>query len=336
MSSILTASERELSTGVRREPLLLALAVVAIYAVFAVVVLETHDWDAKAFVLEKPEDVPFAQDYAIGYDGQFSYAIALDPLGAGEGGALDRPAYRYLRIVYPVTARIFALGVPDLVPWSLLALNILVAGATAWVFADLIGAKSGAVWAVLALLLSLNYLIGIRFDLNEPLALFAAIAGVWLHKQKRYGLAAAAFALAGLTKEVFLAFPLAVAFYEVTERNLKRAAIILLGSFVPYLAWSVAITQWQGTSPFSYSLSKPSLIPFAGMRYLQVFESQIMVTIWAVGPAILIALAVVWKSVRGWPRWPSLAAWLVLFNVAVVATLPVDSWEDPHAGSSAR
>jgi hypothetical protein len=331
MSEIPSFSKGELSTSVRREPLLLALGIVAIYIVMAMIVLGTHDWDAKAFVLEKPDEVPFAQAFAIGYDGQFSYAIALDPLGAGESGSLDRPAYRYLRIVYPVAARILALGVPDLIPWSLLAVNILMAGATAWVFADLIGAQSGAVWAVLALLLSLNYLIGIRFDLNEPLALFAAVAGLWLHKQSRYGLAAVAFASAGLTKEVFLAFPLAVALYEITQRNLKTAAIISLGSLLPYFAWSAAITQWQATSPFSYSLARPSLIPFAGMRYLQMFESQIIVMIWAVGPAILIALAVVWKSVRERPRWPSLAAWLVLFNVVVVATLPVESWEDPMA-----
>lgn len=331
MSSIPSFSEGELSTGVRREPLLLALGIVAIYTVMAVGVLGTHDWNAKAFVLEKPDDVPFAQAFAIGYDGQFSYAIALDPIGAGDSDSLDRPAYRYLRIAYPVAARILALGVPDLIPWSLLAVNILVAGATAWVYADLIGAKSGAVWAVLALLLSLNYLIGIRFDLNEPLALLAAIAGILLHKQGRFGIAAATFALAGLTKEVFLVFPLAVAIYEFTQRNLKTAAIITLGSFLPYLAWSAAITQWQGISPFSYSLSKPSLIPFAGLRHLGLFESQIMVMIWAVGPAILIALAVVWKSAREWPRWPSLVAWLVLLNVAVVATLPVESWEDPLA-----
>ena len=331
MSSIPNFSEGELprlGTGLRREPLLLALGVVAIYTVMAVIVLATHAWNPKAFVLERPDDVPFAQAFAIGYDGQFSYAIALDPIGAGESDALDRAAYRYLRIVYPITARIIALGIPDLIPWSLLAVNILAAGATAWLFADLIGGKAGAVWAVLALLLSLNYLIGIRFDLNEPLALLAATAGLWLHKRKRYGLTAIAFALAGLTKEAFLVFPLAVAVYETTQRNLKTAAIIFLGSFLPYFAWSAAITQWLGISPFSYSLSKPSLIPFAGMRHLGLLESQVLVMIWAIGPSILVAAAVIWKSAR---ESPSLAAWLVLFNVAVLATLPVESWEDPLA-----
>jgi hypothetical protein len=331
MSSIPSFSEGELpkvGTGTRREPLLLAIGVVAIYLMMALIVLATHDRNPNAFILERPEDIPDTQTWGVGYDGRFAYALALDPLGAGEGEVLDKPAYRYMRIAYPIAARIAALGIPDLIPWSLLAVNILVAGATAWLFADLIGRKAGAVLAVLALLLSINYLIGIRFDLNEPLALLAAIAGLWLHKQERYGLSAVAFALAGLTKEVFLVFPLAVAVYEMTQRNRKTAAIIFLGSFLPYFGWSAAITQWLGTSPFSYSLSKPSLIPFAGIRHLELLESQVMVMIWAIGPSILIAVAVIWKSVRD---SPSLAAWLVLFNVAVLATLPAESWEDPLA-----
>ena len=320
-----------LGTAIRSDPLLLALGIIVTYSVMTLIVLASHDWDPEAFVLEKSDDVPFTRAWGIGYDGQFSYAIALDPIGAGESEVLDKPAHRYMRIVYPIAARVLALGIPDLIPWSLLALNIVVAGATAWLLADLVGARAGATWMILALLLSLNYLIGIRLDLNEPLALVLAIAGLWLHKRHRIGLAAAAFALAGLTKEVFLIFPMAVALFETTQRNYKAAAIILLGSFLPYLAWSAAVTQWQGASPFSYSISKPSLVPFAGLRHLRPFESQIMVTIWAIGPAILVALAVGWKSVREWPQRPGLFAWLILLNVALLGTLPVESWEDPLA-----
>ena len=319
------------AAAVRREPLLIALGVLVIYIVMAISVLIAHDWNPKAFVLEKPDDVPFTRAWGIGYDGQFSYALALDPVGAGESEVLDRPAYRYMRIVYPIAARILALGNPGLIPWSLLAVNILAVGATAWLLADVVGVRSGAVWSVMALLLSLNYLLGIRLDLNEPLALLLAISGLWFHKRQRIGLAAAAFALAGLTKEVFLAFPLAVGIYETTQRNRQAAAIILLGSFLPYLAWSAAVTSWQGKSPFSYSLSKLSLVPFAGLRHLRSFDSQIIVGIWVIGPAILVALAAVWKSVREWPQRPGLLAWLILLNVAVLATLPVESWEDPLA-----
>ncbi|MCH8093187.1 MAG: hypothetical protein IH953_01205 [Chloroflexi bacterium] len=318
-------------TAKRREPILLALGVFVAYSLMSLLVLSTHDWDPKAFILERPQDIPDTQTWGVGYDGRFAYALALEPVGADEGEVLDKPAYRYMRIVYPIAARILGLGIPELIPWSLLALNILVAGATAWLLADLAGVRAGAVWVVLILLLSLNYLIGIRLDLNEPLATLLSISGLWFHKRRRPALAAAAFALAGLTKEVFLTFPMAVAIYEITRRNFKVAAILLVGSTLPYLAWSAAITQWIGTSPFSYSLSKPSLVLFAGIRRLQPIEAQIIVTIWAIGPAIVAALAVAWKSVREWPQRPSLMAWLILVNVALLVTLPVESWADPLA-----
>ena len=310
---------------------MLALGVFVAYSLMSLLVLSTHDWDPKAFILERPQDIPDTQTWGVGYDGRFAYALALEPVGADEGEVLDKPAYRYMRIVYPIAARILGLGIPELIPWSLLALNILVAGATAWLLADLAGVRAGAVWVVLILLLSLNYLIGIRLDLNEPLATLLSISGLWFHKRRRLALAAAAFALAGLTKEVFLTFPMAVAIYEITRRNFKVAAILLVGSTLPYLAWSAAITQWIGTSPFSYSLSKPSLVLFAGIRRLQPIEAQIIVTIWAIGPAIVAALAVAWKSVREWPQRPSLMAWLILVNVALLVTLPVESWADPLA-----
>ena len=318
-------------TAKRREPILLALGVFVAYSLMSLLVLSTHDWDPKAFILERPQDIPDTQTWGVGYDGRFAYALALEPVGADEGEVLDKPAYRYMRIVYPIAARILGLGIPELIPWSLLALNILVAGATAWLLADLAGVRAGAVWVVLILLLSLNYLIGIRLDLNEPLATLLSISGLWFHKRRRPALAAAAFALAGLTKEVFLTFPMAVAIYEITQRNFKVAAILLVGSTLPYLAWSAAITQWIGTSPFSYSLSKPSLVLFAGIRRLQPIEAQIIVTIWAIGPAIVAALAVAWKSIREWPQRPSLMAWLILVNVALLVTLPVESWADPLA-----
>ena len=46
-----------------------------------------------------------------GYDGQFNYAIAADPLHASP--ALDVPAYRYQRILYPLLVRALALGQED-------------------------------------------------------------------------------------------------------------------------------------------------------------------------------------------------------------------------------
>ena len=58
-----------------------------------------------------------------GYDGQYYYYIALDPAKARY--YMDRPTYRYTRILYPITARLLALGQPELVPYSLILINWL-------------------------------------------------------------------------------------------------------------------------------------------------------------------------------------------------------------------
>src|SRR6266545_4885997 len=43
-----------------------------------------------------------------GYDGQFYWQIARDPLGAAQ--FLDNPPYRYQRILFPIVVRLLAFG----------------------------------------------------------------------------------------------------------------------------------------------------------------------------------------------------------------------------------
>lgn len=307
----------------------LAIGSTLIYAAMAIGVLANHEWDPKAFVLERPADVPDTQTWGIGYDGQQAFAIALNPLDAA--AALDRPAYRYMRIVYPLAARALAFGTADLIPWSMLVLNLVVVGVTAWLLADLIGMRAGPIWAALILLFSFNYWIGVRLDLNEPLAFCLAIGGLWLYQRDKLLLSVAAFALAGLTKEVTLAFPIALSVYEITRRNFRIAVILLGGSLIPYLIWSATVTSWQGASPFSYSLAKPTLVPFAGLGNVQGFETLLLIVLWAVGPAIIAMIVALWHTARARPDWPSLTVWLLLANVLVIAMLPADSWVDPLA-----
>src|ERR1700737_164311 len=59
----------------------------------------------------------------IGYEGQFFYYLALDPVNARY--YMDFSTYRYTRILYPMVARVLALGRPDLIPWTLWLINWL-------------------------------------------------------------------------------------------------------------------------------------------------------------------------------------------------------------------
>ena len=63
---------------------------------------------------------------SVGYDGQFYYYIAHDPFILGQShDHIDSPAYRYQRIIYPLTARLLSFGQPGLIPWMMVAVNLL-------------------------------------------------------------------------------------------------------------------------------------------------------------------------------------------------------------------
>ena len=298
-------------------------------AVFAVTVLATHAWDPMAFVLDRPEDVPADQTWAIGYDGQQAHAIAIDPFGAAD--ELDRPAYRYQRILYPMLSRLLALGISDLIPWSMLLINLIAASATVYFLSGLLADRGANPWWSLVPLLSFNYLIGVRMDLNEPLAYALALGGLWAFDRRHTAWAATLFALAGLTREVALVFPIALAAWLLLSRRWGDALIIAAASLVPFVSWAVVVRLFLGASPFATPLARPLLIPFAGMTYLEGIEGRVMVGLWAVVPAGLAAIAAVAVILRRKGNMQSPDALLVLANSAVIAVLPVPTWVDPLA-----
>ncbi len=64
-----------------------------------------------------------------GYDGQFTYYIATNPDTASE--YLDVPAYRFQRILLPISGRVAGFGQESLIPFTLLAINLIaLAGGT--------------------------------------------------------------------------------------------------------------------------------------------------------------------------------------------------------------
>ena len=76
-----------------------------------------------------PHGMPVAKTY--GYDGQFFYRLALNPLNfhhTAYGITMDRP-YRYMRIGYPVLTWLVSAGQHFLVPVMLVAINIAAIGA---------------------------------------------------------------------------------------------------------------------------------------------------------------------------------------------------------------
>src|SRR6202790_4456650 len=79
--------------------------------------------DALYYVHIGPRFVLHDPHAGSGYDGQFYYQIAGDPLHAAQ--FLDKPAYRYQRIVYPLLVAALSVGQARLIPYMLLLVNFV-------------------------------------------------------------------------------------------------------------------------------------------------------------------------------------------------------------------
>jgi hypothetical protein len=195
-----------------------------------------------------------------GYDGQFFYYIAADPLQARH--YMDDPTYRYSKILYPAAARVLALGKASLVPYTLLLVNWLaVAGGTlalgAW-----LRRKRVSPWFALTYALCPGTFVAFERDLTEPLSYALIALAIYLYDfggRHRYGWAALAFALALLTRDKAAIFATvygcALLFRGIDwkrvqmqratmVRNVMASVAFIVATGVPLLLWKYVLHLW--------------------------------------------------------------------------------------------
>lgn len=203
----------------------------------------------------------------VGYDGQWFFYLAHDPLlrASDPESFLDLPAYRYARILYPALAWMLALGQPAALPWSLLAVNLLaVLGGTVACY-DLLRQLGGSRWLVLAYAFSPPILIGVTAMLAEPTSLALVAAGLALAVRSRHRTAGLVLALAVLAREPSLLVPLGFGLYALARWDWKRGAAYLLPLALP-IGWHVWIWAKLGAFPSAQSPSNFG-VPFGGAYY---------------------------------------------------------------------
>lgn len=276
----------------------------------------------------------------VGYDGQFALYIALSPARAAR--YIDDPAYRYERIVYPMAARVVALGRPAAIPWTLILLNAAAAVGLTFFAAAYLCARSVSSWWALVLGASPGVAGAVAHDLNEPLAYALVAAGVLTlstARANRVVLAGVAFGLAGLTRESTVLFPLAfgaclVAGVGETDRlggRRLRDAVVLAGlGCGPILALKLALAAILAGSSVPEAV-RPEFVPFAGLLERKPFGSpeiaQLVTVVLPSCLAVLLALVFVRRVCA--PIVALVLNWLIL-----VVFLPTKSYE--HVLTSAR
>jgi hypothetical protein len=279
-----------------------------------------------------------------GYDGQFAYQIARDPLGAS--CFLDVPAYRYQRILYPMVARVLALVASPLrgagterglIPWTLIAVNWLALVAGTGFTESLLTGRGVSRWYALSYGLFGGLMMAVRLDLTEPLAYALVQAAVLGYERGplRARSAAGALALAALAKETtllvaagfLLSFALSRRWRDLIEWT------IIVG--VPFAAFQVFLRAWLGAWGIGSggALATPfEWIPYRGLWSLAAVNGRAFVLIalivapMALIPA-LVALVAALRDVARRDVHPLVCVLLV--NALVIPFTPQSTLREP-------
>jgi hypothetical protein len=171
-----------------------------------------------------------------GYDGQFYYRLALNPFNWSKtayGITMDQN-YRYTRIGYPFLTWLISFGQHNLVPFALVAVNLLGVAAMAY-FGAMFARDSGrhALWGLM-FAAYFGLAISVGRDTAEPLAEALMLAGLLAYRRDRWLWSAAAFAYGAITRETILFAPAGIAVYRLISFVRRKARPGL-----PDLCWLV-------------------------------------------------------------------------------------------------
>lgn len=141
-----------------------------------------------------------------GFDGIFFYRLALDPFTSTQkafGIDFIGAPYRQQRILYPLLAWLISGGGrPDLVPYALLLVNLVMVSLIGWIGARLAVENKAPAWLGWGFSLYPGFVMTVARDLSEATATFFLLASLFLLRRRQFAFAAVIMALAVLAREM--------------------------------------------------------------------------------------------------------------------------------------
>ena len=260
----------------------------------------------------------------IGFDGQLYYYIALDPANARYYIDSGEVGLRYERILYPLTARILALGQPGLVPYAMLLINLVAVALGTLAVAAWLRRKGVSPWFAAIFGFYPGLLISLQRDLTEPLAYALVALAIYLFDfggRRRFLWAGLVFALAALTRETTVVFPVVYALRFLP--NWRRTTLFAGLALLPLAAYELYLWRWLGIIG---TQSGPGAIPFMGLisnDWKLVRQGPEIVGI--ILPAGICALLAIRGLAKGIRR---VEIAVLLANIAaLVLFLPDSAWD---------
>lgn len=268
----------------------------------------------------------------IDYDGYYSYDLAHDFLEAPFTDNLDKPAYRFQRILYPLAARILALGQPSLIPWSLILLNIIAISGGTWLIELLLADLGVSRWYALAYGLYGGQLLGLRTSVSEPMTHMLLVAAMLAWQRDKRWWAVIAFSLAGLTKETALIFVAAYALHALSKRD-WRWVWGLSASLIPWFTLQGILWLWLGETGFG--ATEPFIwVPLGGwlMAARIDFLSFLLISLMIVPMTIVPTLFALFLSGRSlWQKNYHPFVFCLLLNALFILILPFPTFRESSA-----
>jgi hypothetical protein len=251
-----------------------------------------------------------------GYDGQFYYRLALNPLTHQATAfhiTLDNPPYRQQRIGLPATAWFVREVFRAPTSLALVLVNVLALVLVGWTGAVWARQYGRSTWWGVALAASPALVMALARDLTEPLATATLLVGLLSWTRRRWWLASLAFTVAALCRETVLTVVLGMGVWCLARllrggqvrRSTALAQIVAL--CVPAaveVAWQLHVREvWGGKLPTlsgnnqaGFSVLRPARSFFFNVRDIGLSHQGILDGIWLVERFLLLALLIVVAS----------------------------------------
>jgi len=264
---------------------------------------------------------PISLSQGTGHDGQYSYLVARDPFALGNYSAFgDDVGYRFRRALYGWVAGGFGLLSPYAALWGLAFWGIVGLGIATAAIADIAISLQARMWAVGGVAANIGMWLSVQLATPDALAMGLSLTGVAFALRKKYVAAAWLFAAAGLTKETFLLFPIAIGGWLVTHHHFKRAVTVAAPALVALVLWSTWLNARVGNG-FSAkgNLSWPLVglwhsLPWSGAPSTVLGLVAVVGLLLGVVGAVLDRSRLLWWLVGPWVAIALISSGLVWMN----------------------
>lgn len=300
-----------------------SLVVALLYIVFIIVVTLIQHYNAMSYVHLGTRFALHIPNANPGYDGQFYYQIARSPLHASQ--FLDKPPYRYQRIVYALLVFVLSAGQVTLVPYMLLLVNFVSIVVSVEIAGRLLVKYGLSPWFSLALGLYFGQTAAFLFDTTEPFTYALVCLGLLLIEKEYIIGAAISMGLAALSRDIAILFPLGYTFFFLLHRRWSDVACFVLLAFFPLLLWYGVLWKIFGETGVKYAPPFEH-IPFGG---LFIFFSEQML-FWRLFVIMFVPTVVGWvfAAIEVVQRqWSSVLVIWILQLVLVTCMAP-DSYRE--------